>query len=292
MISSLLFQLLSCTESDNEEHNENDNGIKGEEFMSEKVILILVDGMRPDGMMGCGNDFAEEMLLGSTYSLNAQTVMPSVTLPCHMSLFHSVDPDRHGVTTNTYVPQVRPIKGMFDQFSMYGKKCAFFYTWEELRDLSRPDTLYYSLCINQHKYADTDTKITDAAIEYINAEAPDFLFLYLGETDEVGGHSCGWMSEQYMKSVSKALSCVKKLKNSVSENYTIILLADHGGHDRTHGTDMPEDLTIPMCFSGRKFAKNTQVNNLSIKDVAVTVAALLEVPCAPEWEGKCVPFAK
>ena len=42
--------------------------------------------------------------------------MPSVTLPCHMSLFHSVDPDRHGITTNGYVPQVRPIKGMFDQF--------------------------------------------------------------------------------------------------------------------------------------------------------------------------------
>ena len=27
------------------------------------------------------------------------------------------------------------------------------------------------------------------------------------------------------------------------------------------------------------------------EDVAVTVAALLEVPVAPEWEGKCVPFS-
>ena len=258
--------------------------------MSEKVILVLVDGMRPDGMMGCGNAFAEKIVSESTYSLAGRTVIPSVTLPCHMSLFHSVDPERHGVTTNTYVPQVRPIKGMFDQFNLYGKKCAFFYTWEELRDLSRPDCLYYSLCINQHKYADTDPKITDAAIEYINAEAPDFLFLYLGETDEVGGHSCGWMSEQYLKSVSKALSCVERLKASISDEYTVILIADHGGHDRTHGTEMPEDMTIPMCFSGRRFKAGREVSGLSIKDVAVTVAALLEVPTAPEWEGKCVPF--
>ena len=256
--------------------------------MSEKVILVLVDGMRPDAMMGCGNPFAQKLIEKSTYSLAARTVIPSVTLPCHMSLFHSVNPERHGVTTNTYVPQVRPIEGMFDVFDKFGKKCAFFYTWEELRDLSRPDHLYYSLCINQHKYTDTDPKITDAAIEYINKEAPDFLFLYLGETDEVGGHSCGWMSEQYMKSVSKAISCVEKLQSSISDEYTIILIADHGGHDRTHGTEMDEDMTIPMCFCGRNFAAGHEVSGLSIKDVAVTVASLLEVPAAKEWEGKCV----
>ena len=256
--------------------------------MSEKVILVLVDGMRPDAMMGCGNPFAQKLIDKSTYSLAARTVIPSVTLPCHMSLFHSVNPERHGVTTNTYVPQVRPIEGMFDVFDKFGKKCAFFYTWEELRDLSRPDHLYYSLCINQHKYTDTDPKMTDAAIEYINKEAPDFLFLYLGETDEVGGHSCGWMSEQYMKSVSKALSCVEKLQSSISDEYTIILIADHGGHDRTHGTEMDEDMTIPMCFCGRKFAAGREVSGLSIKDVAVTVASLLEVPAAKDWEGKCV----
>ena len=122
--------------------------------MSEKIILILVDGMRPDGMMGCGNPFAEKFIKQSSYSLTARTVIPSVTLPCHMSLFHSVDPQRHGVTTNTYVPQVRPIKGLVDQLDLYGKKCAFFFTWEELRDLVRPDHLYYSLCINQHKYSE------------------------------------------------------------------------------------------------------------------------------------------
>lgn len=58
-----------------------------------KVLLALLDGMRPDSI---------------TNVPEAQTVFPSVTLPCHISLFHSVDPDRHGITTNTYTPQVRP----------------------------------------------------------------------------------------------------------------------------------------------------------------------------------------
>ncbi len=43
--------------------------------MSEKVILILVDGMRPDGMMQCGNPFAQKLIENSTYTLNATTVM-------------------------------------------------------------------------------------------------------------------------------------------------------------------------------------------------------------------------
>ena len=85
-----------------------------------KTLVIVVDGMRPDALIKTEN--AKCLLENSTYTLDARTVTPSVTLPCHMSLFHSVDPDRHGITTNGYVPQVRPIKGMFDQFDNYDKK--------------------------------------------------------------------------------------------------------------------------------------------------------------------------
>lgn len=85
-----------------------------------KVILISIDGMRPDGALQCGHPFVQEMMRRGAYALDAQTVMPSVTLPCHMSMFHSVAPDRHGITTNDYVPQVRPVSGLFEQISRAG----------------------------------------------------------------------------------------------------------------------------------------------------------------------------
>ncbi len=256
--------------------------------MDNKVVLVLVDGMRPDGMLGCGNPFAKKFPTLSAHALDAQTVMPSVTLPCHMSLFHSVDPDRHGIVTNTYTPQVRPIEGLFDRLDRFEKKCAFFNTWEELRDLSRPDHLHTYMCFNQHKQEDTDTKITDAAIKYLVSEQPDFMFVYLGETDELGGHSCGWMSEQYMKSVSKAWDCIERIYHALPEGYTLITTADHGGHDRGHGSNMPEDMTIPICFYGPAFAADTEIKNVSIKDIAPTIAKLLGVPNAKEWEGKAL----
>lgn len=256
--------------------------------MENKVVLILVDGMRPDGVQKCGHPFARTFQSISSWSMNAQTVMPSVTLPCHMSLFHSVNPDRHGVTTNTYVPQVRPIEGLFDRLDKFEKKCAFFNTWEELRDLSRPDHLHTYVCINQHKQSDTDTKITLAAIDYIKREDPDFTFIYLGETDEVGGHSVGWMSETYLGCVNKAFKCIQMVYESLPENYTLIVIADHGGHDRSHGTDKPEDMTIPVMIAGPGFEKDRELENVSIKDISPTVVKLLNVTPVKEWEGKAL----
>ncbi len=251
----------------------------------QKVILVLVDGMRPDGLTGCGHPFVEELLAASTHCLGAQTVMPSVTLPCHMSLFHSVTPDRHGILSNDYVPQVRPVVGLVDQLDRFGKKCAFFYTWEELRDLSRPDHLHTSVLINQHRDRDTDIRITDAAIPYILSERPDFLFLYLGETDEVGGHDKGWMSETYLGSVHKAVGCIEKLYRRLPPEYVLMVIADHGGHDRCHGTDLPEDMTIPVVITGGDYARNVALPAASILDIAPTIAHLLGVPAVREWEG-------
>ena len=62
-----------------------------------KVILISVDGMRPDGFLKCGNPYVETLMKKAYYTLDGKTVMPSVTLPCHMSLFHSTTPQRHAL---------------------------------------------------------------------------------------------------------------------------------------------------------------------------------------------------
>ena len=87
-----------------------------------KVLLISVDGMRPDALPKVKN--AQNIISKSAYNMNARTVIPSVTLPCHMSLFHSVDPGRHGTTTNTYMPQVRPVNGICEVLLKNGKRSA------------------------------------------------------------------------------------------------------------------------------------------------------------------------
>lgn len=250
-----------------------------------KILLILSDGTRPDSLENL--DFTENLKKESTYCMNAQTVMPSVTLPCHMSLFHSVDPDRHGTTTNVYAPQVRPVQGLFEQLKAVGKKCAMFYNWEELRDLSRPGSLAKSELISQYTYGlkESAAELFERTKSTLLAEDIDFTFLYLGLVDETG-HEYGWMSEEYKEAVKYICDSVQDLINTLGDEYTIIFTADHGGHARIHGTDMKEDMTIPMFFRGKPFRKGECLKSASIKDIAPTSALLLGAEIPKEWEGK------
>ena len=217
--------------------------------MENKVVLILIDGMRPDGTEACGNDTFQMLMRAGTSCFRAQTVMPSVTLPCHASLFFSVDPTRHGITDNTWHPMARPIESLADVVKKFGGKTAMFYNWEELRDLNRPGSLDFSRfqteALPLEAGIESENVLTDAAIDYITREQPDFTFLYLGYTD-----------------------CA--------------------GHDRGHGEDIPEDRTIPIVFAGAPFAAGRALEAMTIKDIAPTVLQVLGLPKPTAWEGRSI----
>ena len=250
-----------------------------------KIVMILIDGMRPDAFML--SPLSNKFINKSSYSLKAKTVMPSMTLPCHMSLFLSVDPLRHGIITNQYVPQVRPIKGLVEVLAENDKKCAFFYNWEELRDLVKPGYLAYSFYASGEKlgYDKANAIVVEDAIKRISEHHFDFSFVYLGESDEEG-HRYGWMSEKYTQSVLRSVDDVYRIMSALGDEYTYILLADHGGHERIHGHDIDEDMTIPVFIMGQNIDENYELDNVSIKDIAPTIVSLMGVNRNRDWEGK------
>ncbi len=255
--------------------------------MYQKVLLILADAMRPDSIALCGHPFAQELMLSSRSTMRARTVMPSLTLPAHMSLFHSVEPGRHGVLTNTYVPQARPVMSLVDCIAAARKTTAFFYTWENLRDLSLPGSLnhsfFYSARYNVWRKA---TRVMmDHAVSFLPEEAPDFAFIYLCAPDEMG-HRVGWMTTDYIDAVHGVWRDIERVYRCLPEGYTTIVIADHGGHDQMHGTDLPEDMTIPLIINGPAFPAGSAFPAASILDIAPTVAALLDIEGDEAWQGK------
>ena len=253
-----------------------------------KTLLILVDGMLPDSLKNI--DLVEDLKAKSSYTLNAQTVLPSDTLPCHTSLFYSVDPSVHNITTNTYYQGVNPIDGLCEVLDKNGKKCAFFFNWGELRDLAKPDSLIHSCFYNGNKFgfSDANEYVTNSAIDYLKNNDVDFTFLYLGNVDAVG-HSKGWMSDEYLDAVKNSWKNIERVFNSLPLNdYTVIITADHGGHDHTHGTTLKEDMTIPMFLLGKDFLGSDKLSNISIKDIAPTVCKILGVTPNEKWTGKSI----
>ncbi len=256
--------------------------------MNRNVILISIDGMRPDAAEACGNPFVQELQRIGAYTMDASSLVPSVTLPCHMSMFHSVPPERHGILTNLYTPPVRPIPGLFEQVHGAGKTAAMFYGWGPLRDVAQPESLLAAEYIWAYAQDSTDRILTDRALACIDTLAPDFVFLYMVETDEKGGHDHGWMSPEQLRIVSDAMDNVRRVYEAVGDRYTILVTADHGGHQRSHGTELPEDMTIPMFFVGPDFTPGRALHGLSLLDLAPTAAELLGVPRARAWEGRSV----
>ena len=250
-----------------------------------KVLLILVDGMRPDSLVDIPQ--VEEMKKKTAYTMKADTVFPSVTLPCHMSLFHSVTPMRHGTTTNTHAPQVRPVKSLFDVLAANGKICGMFYSWAQLRDLCLPGSLARSSYWGGWRsgYEKATERLTEECITFLKEEQPDFTFLYLGAPDEAG-HAYGWMGEEYLQSVRNSWEYIEKVLASLDEDWTVLITADHGGHDRIHGTELPEDMIIPFFALGKAFEPGKVLENVSILDYAPTITKLLSVKPDKDWEGK------
>ncbi|MBQ9984950.1 MAG: alkaline phosphatase family protein [Oscillospiraceae bacterium] len=249
--------------------------------MNRKVILILADGMRPDSMAHL--PYVQELMKKSAYSMKAETTFPSVTLPCHFSLFLSVPAERHGISTNLYMPPVRPINGLLEQLAAAGKRSTVYYDWEQLRDLWRPGSVELASYL-KGDYEVNDEKHTVAALSYIEEKSPDFVFLYLGNPD-CAGHDHGWMSGEYMKSVEGVWNQIERVIESCSDEYTIIVTADHGGHERRHGENIPEDMLIPLMLLGPDFAPG-EIEHANIMDIAPTIAKLMGANCAHEWEGK------
>ena len=149
------------------------------------TILVTIDGLRPDALSEAISPNLLRFQEKSSYTMTASSVMPSMTLPCHTSIFHSVPPERHGITTNEWHPMARPLPGLIEIAHQHGKSCVFFYSWEQLRDLSRPGNLEYSYFVNSNENNGRpdfaiDEKIANAAGPYIQKYLPDFAFVYFG----------------------------------------------------------------------------------------------------------------
>ena len=252
------------------------------------AVLIMTDGMRPDALPQVNTPHLDALQARSAYTMAGSSVMPSVTLPCHTSIFHSVPPQRHGIVTNVWQPMARPLPGLVDQAHASGKRCHFYHNWEPLRDLNRPETLDFSYYRNNCYTPDGDNVIAAVAAEAIAAERPDFAFVYLGTID-VAGHAFGWMSDEYLRQIETVDDAIGAVLTALTDADTVLLHSDHGGHDRTHGTDAPEDMTIPWMIAGPGIRRGHAIQApVSLLDTAPTLARVLNVPVHPHWEGRAV----
>ena len=106
------------------------------------------------------------------------------------------------------------------------------------------------------------------------------------ETDEKGGHDNRWMSYEYLRRVSIAIDNVKRIIDRFGDEYSVVVMSDHGGHARTHGTPLPQDMIVPLFLYGPDFAPGAVLSSASLLDIAPTIAAVMGLTPESAWRGK------
>jgi predicted AlkP superfamily pyrophosphatase or phosphodiesterase len=253
----------------------------------ESVVLFLIDGMRPDGLRLADTPVIDGLIGAGASTMAAQTVMPTTTLPCHTSLFFSLLPQDHGILDNAWKPLKTPGKSLFGLLNEQGMAAASFFNWEPLRNLSPDGSLAASFFLKDRQEHDgsIDRELASLAVRWLTNNSFQFAFVYLHNTDRTG-HSDGWMSDKYLRAISNADGCIGEVMGALNGNTAVIVMSDHGGHDKTHHSDCPEDMTIPFIIRAPGIPGGGRISgDVRITDVAPTIAALLGLEAPESWIG-------
>lgn len=250
---------------------------------AEHVIFISVDGMRPDSVTTLGKDAAPNfyrLRREGVFTDNARTDYDyTVTLPNHTCMVTSrrvMGPEGHNWTHNK-MPEMTLhenkgsyIASMFDVAHDAGLSTAMFASkdkfvlydssYNESNGADNPngkDKLDTYFSESSGSGDDTTAQPTVDKLIEMSAKHPyNLTMLHLADPDAVGHHS-NWMSDAYLNSVKRVDAMLGQVMTFVENdpNYagktTIILTADHGGVDGSHGNNkLHEDYTIPFYVWG------------------------------------------
>ena len=261
--------------------------------MSRHVVVVSIDGLRPDAIETYGAATLQRLMREGSYTLSGRTIDPSKTLPSHTSMLTGQLPERHGVLWNTVVTADADsveIPNVFGLARAQGYTTAAFFSKAKFQPLQVEGTLDYSQAPGGWfgRWSSART-VSDVAV-YLERARPNVLFVHLTDPD-AAGHRAGWMTPAYGRAVLDADLAVERLVTLAGHafgegNFSVIVTADHGGHDTNHGSDDLRDVTIPWIAWGRGVKPGLLAeSSIRTMDTAATVLWLLAVDRPDDWAG-------
>ncbi len=250
-----------------------------------RVLILSIDGFRPDAIPLAPMPNLIALMNSGAYTLSARTIYPSATLPSHTSMLSGLCPKKHGVNWNDYIPEngYAQVTDIFDIAHAAGMQTVMYVGKEKLQQITEPASVDIFEYIN-----DRDLVITERLIENFPADFR-LMFIHFPTADWMG-HEYGWLSSEQLSVLFRADQAIANLlaeldRRGLREETLIIITADHGGHDTTHGSSMPEDMTIPWIAAGAGIQQMELKTQVQTVDTAATAAFALGLPIPPEWDG-------
>lgn len=268
----------------------------------EHVLIISIDGLRPDRALYASMPNLRELLRAGSYTFWAKTTPNSITLPSHISMLTGVSPRKHGIEWNADLPLLRPIyprvATIFEMATRNGLTSAMVAGKPKFATLNKPGTIT-TVYVDRGDQSDNDT-VTRNTLELLSASQPDLIFVHFPDVDATG-HGKGWGSPEQFAAIEHADVCLGQIflklrEIGILEKTLIILSADHGGAGRSHGPDDARSRHIPWIAVGPGVIPGqdlTQFDELEVRteDTAATACWALGLPIPDYFDGHPVKAA-
>lgn len=280
--------------------------------LAEHVFIVSFDGGKPAVIEKTEMPVIKKIAKEGAVTWSASTIFPSKTLPSHTSMLTGLGPDKHHVLWNNYEPSRGLIK-VPTVFSLAKKQdskisTAFFSGKAKFYHLALPGSIdhfdFKGLQGDKPTGATKEVEnsvnpaqsVAKAAASYIVSDKPNLSFIHFADPDSAG-HKSGWGSPEQMeafKVCDQALGQVIKAiaQAGITDSSVVIITADHGGHDKGHGENIPDDMIIPWLAWGKGVKKNFTITQpVTTYDTTATALWLLGIPLPAEFDGKPVKQA-
>ncbi len=257
----------------------------------DSVVFIGIDGA--GSCLGSSSEFAEIFSTNSAWTSTATSEMPSASAQNWGSYLHGVTPQKHNCVNGSLACERFP----YPQYPSVFKILREVYPDSKLTSFSEWNAINYGLIEPSAKvYKSSDKRfcatvhstqeIEDMTLNYLKSNTPTLLFVHLDNVDETG-HSKGYGSAEYLVEVQKAVQFIKKIDQALDYSKTLLIVAtDHGGIDKNHGGDTPQERNITIAIKGKTITQQTLDSKVMPKDITPVILKALGVKKPTFMEGE------
>jgi predicted AlkP superfamily pyrophosphatase or phosphodiesterase len=279
-------------------------------FGNKHVLVIGIDGCRSDALQAAKIPNLRGLIENGTVcydvfaggKIGAKTQQTTVSFPGWASILTGVWVDKHNIPDNDF--KTPNLKNIVD-----GKNVGYPHFFTRIKE--KHPNCYLASIVNWKPI--NDSIVTDAdhidngsdgavaqkcAALLLGKENPAVIFLQFDNVDH-GGHSevYGPASPGYMKTIEivdaqigGVLDALHKRPNYDKEDWLILVTADHGGLDKKHGGQTPEERTVFIIASGGGYPAKVLKKPCGITVIPPTVFRHLGIPVDPKWGWEDGPF--
>jgi predicted AlkP superfamily pyrophosphatase or phosphodiesterase len=256
----------------------------------ERAFVIGLDGAGGGAVREAQTPQIDRLLSEGAWTYSAQTVYPSSSFPAWGALFHGVGPERHRIDEAHPCQEDVPWPSFFKlaRQAWPDSELASFSCWEPINGaIIEPSCACHLVSL-------PDPELVPAVVAYIRTHDPKLLFVQLDHID-AAGHKHGYGSPAYLAQIAQHDLYVGAILEAIRqagwyEGSLILLVSDHGGHERSHGTRDPQDMTIVWGCRGPGIRYGCEIEaEVSIMDTAAVVAQALGLAQPCSWEAKIPP---